>query len=102
APNRSAQSRDGRAGTNPGEIITRPDTSERWIDRLLVGQAAPEFTLPLAASPGNRAISSAAKPVNAPSNQTGSPPRVGGKNDTSGSADGTHTHAPPKNITSHY
>ncbi len=45
---RGAHRRGRRAGTNPGEVITPPDMSERWRDELQVGQPAPEFTLPLA------------------------------------------------------
>lgn len=41
------QQRPGKPGGKPGEVITRPDTSQRWQDRLAVGQVAPEFTLPL-------------------------------------------------------
>ena len=37
-----------RQGAKPGEIITAPDLSERWRDQLRIGEAAPEFTLPLA------------------------------------------------------
>jgi len=39
--------RMGRFGVKPGEVITRPDLSQRWRDELKVGQIAPEFTLPL-------------------------------------------------------
>jgi len=39
--------RSGRFGLKPGEIITRPDKSQRWQDDLKVGAVAPEFTLPM-------------------------------------------------------
>lgn len=52
APNRWARAGGGRLGAKPGEIITPPDRTERWSDRLRVGDAAPEFTLPLASAAG--------------------------------------------------
>jgi hypothetical protein len=45
---RATRARVARQGAKPGEIITAPDLSERWRDQLHVGEAAPEFTLPLA------------------------------------------------------
>jgi hypothetical protein len=36
-------------GAKPGEVITAPDRSERWPDRIKVGEVAPEFKLPLLA-----------------------------------------------------
>ena len=48
APDRATRARGVRQGAKPGEIITAPDLSERWRDQLQVGEAAPEFTLPLA------------------------------------------------------
>src|SRR5829696_9912056 len=48
-PDRATRARGVRQGAKPGEIITAPDLSERWRDRLQVGRTAPEFTLPLAA-----------------------------------------------------
>lgn len=45
---RATRARGARQGAKPGEIITAPDMSERWRDQLQVGEAAPEFTLPLA------------------------------------------------------
>src|SRR5262245_13178339 len=45
---RATRVRVMRQGAKPGEIITAPDLSERWRDLLRVGEAAPEFTLPLA------------------------------------------------------
>ncbi len=36
-----------RSSGKPGEVTTRPDFGERWPDRIAVGEAAPEFTLPL-------------------------------------------------------
>jgi len=47
-PDRATRARSLRQGAKPGEIITAPDLSERWRDQLHVGEAAPEFTLPLA------------------------------------------------------
>src|SRR5829696_7925156 len=47
-PDRATRARGVRQGPKPGEIITAPDLSERWRDQLQVGEAAPEFTLPLA------------------------------------------------------
>jgi hypothetical protein len=47
-PDRATRARGARQGAKPGEIITAPDLSERWRDQLEVGEAAPEFTLPLA------------------------------------------------------
>jgi hypothetical protein len=47
-PDRATRARGARQGAKPGEIITAPDLSERWRDQLQVGEAAPEFTLPLA------------------------------------------------------
>jgi hypothetical protein len=47
-PDRTTRARSARQGAKPGEIITAPDLSERWPDQLRVGQAAPEFTLPIA------------------------------------------------------
>jgi hypothetical protein len=43
----SDQSAAGRPGKKQGEIITRPDFSERWVNQLHVGNVAPDFTLPL-------------------------------------------------------
>jgi hypothetical protein len=45
---RATRARGMRQGASPVEIITAPDLSERWRDHLRVGEAAPEFTLPLA------------------------------------------------------
>jgi protein-disulfide isomerase len=45
---RATRARGLRQGAKPGEIITAPDLSERWSDQLQIGEAAPEFTLPLA------------------------------------------------------
>ena len=45
---RVTRARGVRQGAKPGEIITAPDLSERWSDQLRIGEAAPEFTLPLA------------------------------------------------------
>jgi hypothetical protein len=45
---RATRARGVRQGAKTGEIITAPDLSERWRDQLHVGEAAPEFTLPLA------------------------------------------------------
>lgn len=47
----SGSGRGGRPGSKPGEVITRPDLSERWKDELHVGGVAPEFTLPLLPKP---------------------------------------------------
>jgi Iodothyronine deiodinase len=47
-PDRATRMRGARQGAKPGEIITAPDLSERWRDQLQVGEAAPDFTLPLA------------------------------------------------------
>ncbi len=47
-PDRATRARGARQGAKPGEIITAPDLSERWRDQLQVGEAAPEFTLPMA------------------------------------------------------
>jgi hypothetical protein len=44
---RSTRARGMRQGAKPGEIITAPDLSEWWRDRLRAGEVAPEFTLPL-------------------------------------------------------
>ncbi len=44
--------RGGRFGAKPGEIITPPDRSQRWTDRLRVGDVVPEFTLPVASGTG--------------------------------------------------
>src|SRR4051812_42284334 len=48
APDRATRARSVRQGAQPGEIITAPDLSEQWPDQLRVGEAAPEFTLPIA------------------------------------------------------
>jgi hypothetical protein len=48
--------RSGRAArfnAKPGEVITPPDRSLRWPDRLQVGDKAPDFTLPLAIGVGD-------------------------------------------------
>jgi iodothyronine deiodinase-like protein len=45
---RTTKARSIRQGAKPGEIITAPDLSERWPDQLRIGDAAPDFTLPLA------------------------------------------------------
>jgi hypothetical protein len=47
-PDRQYRQRAARLNAKPGEIITPPDRSERWRDELQIGEAAPEFTLPLA------------------------------------------------------
>lgn len=51
--------RRNRGLRKPGEVITRPDRSEeRWENQLKVGQAAPEFTLPLLQQNSQRNASS--------------------------------------------
>jgi hypothetical protein len=45
---RATRARGVRQRAKPGEIITAPDSSERWRDQLRIGEVAPEFTLPLA------------------------------------------------------
>ena len=47
--------RRSRPGNKPGEVITRPDRSERWLDGLKVGSVAPDFTLPLLHKEGEQA-----------------------------------------------
>lgn len=42
-----AKGRGHRPGTKTGEVITAPDRSERWNNRLKEGSSAPAFTLPL-------------------------------------------------------
>jgi hypothetical protein len=48
SPDRRARQRAAKFGAKPGEVITPPDRSEEWRDELQVGEAAPEFTLPVA------------------------------------------------------
>lgn len=48
----------GQNPPKPGEIITPPARSERLPDRLQVGDAAPDFTLPTATGKGQVSLSS--------------------------------------------
>lgn len=55
----------GRFATKPGEVITPPDRSERWSDRLEVSGPAPEFTLPLLGKNGDGATKVALRELRA-------------------------------------
>ncbi len=57
----SAPRRGGRRLRKPGEVITRPDRSARWVNRLQAGSVAPEFTLPLLPDTGSRAVAAGKK-----------------------------------------
>jgi hypothetical protein len=52
-----AASASGQNPRKPGEIITPPARSERPPDRLQVGAAAPDFTLPTADGKGQVTLS---------------------------------------------